>query len=721
MITPVNVPVPISGDGPAVDVSALVGPKTVQLSGTYEGYYDLLGSQDGQTFVPVASFNADGPEGIKQTIPGAFSSVRLRSGAVAAVGVVCEVSGVAGAGQNGFGVIATLGGGFTGLTPPVDTSTFIPPTGSEEDTCFLCRGSFTGPITVLGSSDGVEFNPLGAWNPGRLPQGAPPIVELAPLTTKAKVRYVRLLVSGVVTGVVTVTMGGRVPSSGSAGKNLSIVTSSALNAGFYFAGPQATGPIFTDALDNVVNYTGSGAYGSSDIVCVGSVNKLIASEGVIVAVGYNNVAYGGDLFVIGDSCGIAPASGVVTTNYAYNCILIGADVLITGSGTQFNTMIGNSLTANGDNSSNNTIMGASIDVGTTSGSQYNVAIGSNFSIGDDAFGNLVIVPESASSLDLSNSQYNIVFGTSCSIQNNGYVGTGYSSQDIIIAGENVSAVGTNISAFQVMVLLGTNVTVTNANSGASNASSVVAIGDAITLQTTTTALAPFNNFNQVVLIGSNITSTAITYETAGGIFSSNLVHIGCAITCGETSGEGQGSFGEVTIGADITIGDAGEYIVAIGNSITIGEKNGGIVAIGSPIDIPDSASGVIAIGIITIDSGYGGGGVGGIVIGYGGLTNVSNYAMAFGAGVTASDNQCVFGNSSAEFPYQAIEQIIVRSLYGRGNPIDTFAAISNPSTAGDTGLYLVYTPDGTTMQQMKIVGQTISGSLVACLVPAIGP
>ena len=162
MIASVSVPVPYSGDGPAVDVSAVVGPKTVQLSGTYEGYYDLLGSQDGQTFVSVASFGAGGPEGIEQTVPGAFSSVRLRSGATGAVGVTCEVSGISGAGENGFGTIASLAAGASGLTPVVDTSTIVPPTGSEMDTCFLCRGSFTGPIVVLGSSDGVEFNPIGA-------------------------------------------------------------------------------------------------------------------------------------------------------------------------------------------------------------------------------------------------------------------------------------------------------------------------------------------------------------------------------------------------------------------------------------------------------------------------------------------------------------------------------------------------------------------------------
>ena len=42
----VSIPVPSSGFGAAVDVSSLVGEKTVALSGRYRGAYVLYGSHD---------------------------------------------------------------------------------------------------------------------------------------------------------------------------------------------------------------------------------------------------------------------------------------------------------------------------------------------------------------------------------------------------------------------------------------------------------------------------------------------------------------------------------------------------------------------------------------------------------------------------------------------------------------------------------------------------
>ena len=51
-----NIPVPSAGDGVAVNVSVLVGEKTVTLSGTFEGQYVLLGSHDGIHFDPILSF-----------------------------------------------------------------------------------------------------------------------------------------------------------------------------------------------------------------------------------------------------------------------------------------------------------------------------------------------------------------------------------------------------------------------------------------------------------------------------------------------------------------------------------------------------------------------------------------------------------------------------------------------------------------------------------------
>lgn len=64
----VNVVVPLSGDGPPASIGGLVGEKTVELSGRFVGRYILLGSQNDFDYVPVAIFDANGEESIKQTL-----------------------------------------------------------------------------------------------------------------------------------------------------------------------------------------------------------------------------------------------------------------------------------------------------------------------------------------------------------------------------------------------------------------------------------------------------------------------------------------------------------------------------------------------------------------------------------------------------------------------------------------------------------------------------
>jgi hypothetical protein len=583
MITPVSVPVPFSGDGPVVDVSTLVGPKTVQLSGTYEGYYDLLGSQDGQTFVTVASFSAGGVEGIEQTIPGAFSAVRLRSGAVDAVGVVCEVSGVAGAGQNGFGVVASLSAGASGLTPIVDTSTFIPPTGSEADTCFLCRGSFTGPIIILGSVDGVEFNPVGSWNPGRLPPGASPssAQEFTPVVTEAKVRYVRLQVSGTVTGSTIVTMGGRVPVSGSAsGTNLSIVTSSALSAGYYFAGPQATGTTLTDTLGNTVNLTG----GAADCVCVGSGNSVVPEYGETIVIGLDLVAGGADIINIGrhNACGDADPS---SPNKGYNDILIGTSLSLPNYGT------------------NNILVGQNLFTGVSGTTSFNIIVGNAFSptgVGDTAFGNLILMPE-GSTLDLTNSQYNVVLGSSNNLPANlndcNIIGeVCYVATNGTASGNFLSLIGTFLTAsmsqsstgdFSAQVLIGLGITTENNNASAAKASKVVAIGDTITLQAAASA-----DFTQVTLVGSSISATVETSVSDG---SSHVVHVGDDITSGNTDGSGTGVSNVTVVGSSIALADGIQYVTAVGQGVTVGTSSYA-VAVGYQAEVDNSSDYGIAVG-----------------------------------------------------------------------------------------------------------------------------
>jgi hypothetical protein len=209
-----SIPVPTTGEGALVDVSTMVGPKTVVFSGQFQGIYELLGSHDDSHFVPILQFDAGGVEGVGQTISGSFKSMRLRAATPATSpgsGVTCEVSAVAGVGQNYFAQVASLAAGAApGLTPVIDLAPLYPPTGPEEDICFLCEGGLQGQLVVLGSLDGVYFCPVGSYRRDRVPEGAPISAEFSVLPSPDKVRYVRLSLDGTAADTITVTVGGRV-------------------------------------------------------------------------------------------------------------------------------------------------------------------------------------------------------------------------------------------------------------------------------------------------------------------------------------------------------------------------------------------------------------------------------------------------------------------------------------------------------------------------------
>lgn len=215
-LTTVPVIVPPSGDGPIADVSALVGQKTVLLSGFFEGAYTLLGTQDDATFVPVLLFNSDGKESIRLTTSSAFKSVRIRSSAVPRTTVTVEVTGVSKPGENQFHALATFPPGSGGQGPTIDTSIWFPPTGLEQEIAILCAGGLEGVVIVEGSNDNVGFNTLGIFraDPRQRPLlGLPQALEFAPLTTRDNVRYLRVSVQGQVTSAISLTIGGRIPSS----------------------------------------------------------------------------------------------------------------------------------------------------------------------------------------------------------------------------------------------------------------------------------------------------------------------------------------------------------------------------------------------------------------------------------------------------------------------------------------------------------------------------
>jgi hypothetical protein len=213
-ISTVNVTVPVSGDGPLVSIANLIGDKTVELSGTFQGRYVLLGSQNDVDFVPVAIFDASGDESIKQSLPMALKSVKVRSAARNPVSVTMNVSGILAPGENHFVALATLAAGASGLQPVIDLGTLFPPSGLEKDLAALCSGQFSGLVAVEGSMDGVNFNAIGGFRSDPQPVallGSQPRLEFSPLLTTDLVRYIRINVEGRITGTTVITYGGSLP------------------------------------------------------------------------------------------------------------------------------------------------------------------------------------------------------------------------------------------------------------------------------------------------------------------------------------------------------------------------------------------------------------------------------------------------------------------------------------------------------------------------------
>jgi len=364
-ITTVTVVVPSSGEGPASGIDQIVGQKTVQLSGSFSGYYDLLASQDDLHFVAVASFNAGGPEGIKIAVDGSYKSVKLRAQAIALTPISCVVSGTLGAGQNGFGTVASLSAGFSGLTAPVDLGTFVPPTGPETGSCLVCQGSFVGAIVVLGSLDGAEYNPVGEFRVDRRPEGAPSAVDLSPLLVDAKIRFARLLVNAIVTGPVVVTVGGRVPSGGGVTGSDTCIIVTPDRGNYYLTGAPAGSVPVTDILGNTVTTNNDEV-----VVCHGTDNVVVndvAQAGPTLVVGIQNTTSGGLQTVVGVGNNLGPQAYVVSCFGSYNTM---------GATLAQSLVVGNSC-AIADSTSQSTALGYNASVA----SNASFAVGTAVSVG----------------------------------------------------------------------------------------------------------------------------------------------------------------------------------------------------------------------------------------------------------------------------------------------------------------------------------------------------
>ena len=214
----VPVAVPPSGDGPVANISALVGRKTVTLTGFFQGVYTLLASHNNANFVPVLIFNSDGRESIKLTLPDSYFSVRVRAGANVVPGgtVAVEVAGVTKAGENQFATLATFPPGSGGTGPVIDTTLLFAPTGLESGINFICAGGLTGTVSVEGSNDGVGFNGIGTFQAGERQRpllGLAQALEFSPLSTGDNTRYLRFTVDGRLDTPLVLTIGGRIPAT----------------------------------------------------------------------------------------------------------------------------------------------------------------------------------------------------------------------------------------------------------------------------------------------------------------------------------------------------------------------------------------------------------------------------------------------------------------------------------------------------------------------------
>jgi hypothetical protein len=229
-IANLSVPTSISGDGAALDVSGLVADKTVELCGNYNGTYTIMGSHDGNLFVPLLNFDSgSSSQSVKQALSAVMRFMLVRRNAtnndpsVVTVNVAsraatnCAKSGSAGANQ--FIALAQLAAGLgQGPQPSIDLWSLVAATGLDEFN-IACGGDFTGTLAFEGSLDGVNFSPVGEDAVGNQIGGFTLGVKsntlgvtpaMPPLLVNEIVRFVRINNLGaILRGPVSITIGGK--------------------------------------------------------------------------------------------------------------------------------------------------------------------------------------------------------------------------------------------------------------------------------------------------------------------------------------------------------------------------------------------------------------------------------------------------------------------------------------------------------------------------------
>lgn len=172
-ILALNLPGADQTDGAPTNVSSLTPDKSVEISGSYDGQFIILGSHDGRRFVPLLTFNSgNGRNSFKQTMcfTVRFMAVRRRAyfSEVTAINIggmtVCDCDSLIPGPQGATGPQGPTGPtgarGATGPTGPIGTTG---PTGPQGATGPTGPQGATGPTGPTG--------PQGTTGPTG-PQGA---------------------------------------------------------------------------------------------------------------------------------------------------------------------------------------------------------------------------------------------------------------------------------------------------------------------------------------------------------------------------------------------------------------------------------------------------------------------------------------------------------------------------------------------------------------------
>lgn len=156
-------------DGPPIDVSMLGARKTVQLSGSYEGQYILLGSHDGDHYVPLLTFNSgDGPQSFRKTTPYTLRFMKIRRRAFVSESVTVHVGAsfqcecVTGCSSGGASQIVELP--LPGIDQTDGASVDVSDLGPSKS--IQISGDYEGQYIILGSHDDVHYAPLLTFNSG---------------------------------------------------------------------------------------------------------------------------------------------------------------------------------------------------------------------------------------------------------------------------------------------------------------------------------------------------------------------------------------------------------------------------------------------------------------------------------------------------------------------------------------------------------------------------